>query len=97
MSLSKPGRNVSLDPEAHAVHPSPLFQDGLTSLGEVEPEAPLLPRGALAQGEGRFLLSSTHLTPTSCSVKANSSHCVLPRCLREGSHTSHPGRRPFED
>lgn len=73
------------------MYPSPLFQTGLRALGEGEPETPLLPRETLAQGEGRSLLGSTHLTPTSCFVKANSSHCVPPHCLRQGSQTSHPG------
>lgn len=39
------------------------FQKGLGALGEVKPETPLLPREPLAQGGGRSLPGSAHLTP----------------------------------
>lgn len=39
------------------------FQKGLGALGEVKPETPLLPQEPLAQGGGRSLPGSAHLTP----------------------------------
>lgn len=61
------------------------FQKGLGALGEVKPETPLLPQEPLAQGGGRSLPGSAHLTPALFSV------CRAPSCrFWKDSLTSRP-------